>query len=162
MTQKKKYPYSFNFIDVAIVLFVLAVTLVAVYVIVLRTSEDSPEELTQIEYTLTINDVDVRLLPLIQLGSEIHCAQTATPLGRITSIATIPLHPRVDLAEDNGWVYRIDPRYVTVELPLSAYALSTPYGFMIDGVRLNVMSEIVLLIGNFFASGQVNAIAEAE
>jgi len=162
MTQKKKHIYSLNFIDVAIVLLILTAALVVLYFTALSSNEDVPEVATRIEYTFTINDVDIRLLPLIQLGHEVFCYQTGAALGSISSIVQIPIQVRATTDEEGNPVYRNNPRYMNVELTISAYALLTPHGFIVEEFRLNVMSEFALNTVNFFSVGRVSAIAEVE
>ncbi len=85
MENKDQAKGRFNFIDVLIILMVLALIAVVVYMTVSDKESADHSEKT-ITYTVKLSGVNEDYLPLITAGSEVTDSSTGKPVGTISSV----------------------------------------------------------------------------
>ena len=152
----------FNFIDVLIILIILAVVGAAVYLIVTGNMEARRSESANIEFTVRLSAVDEEYLSLIRENESVKDSSTDKVIGTIQKITMEKTRYYVDTAIPAGNGYTVtaaeyDDKY-DVYVTISAYAKADDRGiYTIGSSRILVGAPIYFKVPSFTAVSYITA-----
>lgn len=144
----------FNFIDVLIILIILAVVGAAVYLIVTGNMETRRSENSNIEFTVRLSAVDEEYLSLIRENETVKDSSTDRAIGTIKKITTekTRYYGNIAVPTENGYTVttaEYDDKY-DVYVTISAYAKANDRGiYMIGNLRILVGAPINFKVPSF-------------
>jgi len=153
MTSNKQKT-RFNFIDVLIILIILAVVGAAVYLIVTGNMEARRSESTNIEFTVRISSVDEQYLSLIKENETVKDSSTDKAIGTIKRIRAekTRYYGNTAVPAENGYTVtaaEYDDKY-DVYITISAYAKADDRGiYRIGNSRILVGAPIYFKVPSF-------------
>ena len=126
----------FNFIDVLIILIILAVVGAAVYLIVTGNMESRRAESANIEFTVRISAVDEKYLSLIRENESVKDSSTDKVIGTIRKITTEKTRYYGDTAIPSGNGYTVtaaeyDDKYDVYVIGSSRILVGAPINFKV-------------------------------
>lgn len=156
----------FNFIDVLIILIILAVVGAAIYLIATGTAEERRAENANIEFTVRISSVDEEYLSLLEKAQTVKDSETGAVLGTIQSIRTekSKYYGSTAVAAESGYILpssEYEDKY-DVYVTISAYAKEDERGiYYVGDTRVLVGSAVYFKVPSFSSVSYIVEFAAA-
>jgi hypothetical protein len=153
MNHDKQKP-RFNFIDVLIILIILAVVGAAVYLIASENAAQRRAENANIEFTVRISSVDAEYLSSITEGQTVKDSETGAVLGTIRSVRTenAKYYGNTAVPSESGYTIstsEYEDKY-DVYVTISAYAKEDERGiYSVGSTRVLVGSAVYFKVPSF-------------
>lgn len=155
MAVKKEKKKQFNFVDVILLVIILAVVFSLVYLVVhaynnyfLKDGEN-----TQIEYVIRIEDIDNDIRYSVKEGDTLVELDTHTEIGTVVSFREEP-SVFIGYDKDGNCVQSNDPSRRDLVITVSTDAKGNGSVYEIDSFTLAVGEEIDFRIPGFTAQGE--------
>lgn len=150
-----KRKLRFNFIDVLIILVILAVAAVLLYVFVLSDNNDQIEELnySNIQYVIEIQNVDKQFEGAVQVGQLVKEAVKQKYIGTVSGVEAVPYQMKTfDYELGIETVSYVEDK-ITLKITIDAQAVETDRAFTVDGYEIRVGKSYSLALPNMYCSG---------
>lgn len=163
MKEFKKRGFSFNIIDVALIIiaFICICATVFFFTNADITSSKSDKKVT-IEYTIEFNPLREEFRNLLEIGDGVTASTTMKNVGEIINVVYSD-HLYYGTNNENGQtVTSTYPGKLNMTLTVRAEAVKTQTGYSVNGYELFIGDDITIRTPDFTGTGKCTAINVSE
>ena len=161
-SSNSKKKYSFNFIDVILIIAILASAVTLVYFLRERkivTSEKT--DTVNIIYKLEISPMREEFRNLVGIGDSVTDAIYLQGIGEVTDVSYSPCYYTGTDRENGKQVKNAYPNRITMTLTIKAEAEVTQTGYSINGRELILGEAFSFRVPDFTGNGTCISVAKA-
>ena len=151
MIKQKKF--AFNFIDVGIILVIVAILVVFGFYATGKWQDNNKNNASELTYTLEVSNVDKDVAKMFRVGDKLRDSRKDTSVGAIVKVDGIkPYTVPAENAKDGTFIESQKPDKYTVTLEVKSAYESSGTALKIDDVDIKVGSNLIVK-GNGYAAG---------
>lgn len=155
----RKHRFTFNFIDVLLLMVILAAVLVLVYIFASGNSLTADPTVT-IEYQVLINGIRNEFCGLVSVGDKVIDSVGLFEIGEVVDVSYTPyMYPMTDSA--TGTISLVEyPEHSDMTLTIRAEATTDTGYYYINGYTVAVGVLVSVRTPNFVEQGYCTVISE--
>lgn len=158
---KKEQKFRFNIIDLFLVLLICAAVALVVYIFS-SNGVERKNETTTVQYQLEVQSMREEWQGLIQIGDKVFDSTTQTMIGEVVDVSYSP-YVFIGFNDELGEVVYSDyPDHINMTVTISADAVKSADGYVVNGCTLKVGEDITFRTPKLSRQGNCVEIQEKE
>ncbi|MBE6542306.1 MAG: DUF4330 family protein [Ruminococcaceae bacterium] len=146
----------FNWIDVAIILILIAVAAVVMSYFVFNGREETDvvqTPTTKIQYVVELNNIDENFADILSVGQEVEDAVTRQKVGKIVGVQSVPYRKiSFDFENEEETVTEVENR-IMIRITIEADAVESDRDFTVSGCVIKVGKLYSLMTPEMYCVG---------
>lgn len=152
--QSENKSFVFNFIDVILIIIILASILVLTYFFKeRRIVASNPDSVSQITYKIEVSRLREEFRNLIEIGDSVYDPETMLNIGEVTDISYAPSY-YIGINKELGQEVKSPyPSGICMTVTVKAQAEKTASGYLLNGSELFIGDSVSFRVPDFTGSG---------